>query len=253
MKKHTKHFFISLILFSVTAIQLLYLFKDNIKNKAATDKTTANKTEVEFFKFARLMGISNIEVLSRLTGVIDLKSNFFNEPAVTLKNDKSIAIKNNSINDYLEYNSELIPVNKPFRLLVDFENIGKRSSITITGDMGKDNRPSWWDGLVRIYVHRYQNNDLILEIRDGKSADSFALIKLNTTKQSIIMEFVDKSGKQINILTENGNMIEEIYIPELEGVDLPNGLFINGSAYFGISVAPKTTMKLNSFYLYKEE
>jgi hypothetical protein len=252
MKKNTKYTILLLILYTVTVLQLFYLFNNNIKSKALTDKTILNEKEVDFLKFAHLMGISDKDLLLRLTGVIDLNSNFYNKPAVTKININSITIKNTSSNDYLEYDSELMPINSPFRLLVDFENIGKRSSVTITGDMGKEKRPSWWDGLVRIYIHRYQNNDLVLEIRDGRNADNFALIKLNTTGKRIILEFADKSGKQINILNENGDLIEEVDIPKLEGVDLPEGLIKNSNVYFGISIAPKTTMKLKSFYLYKE-
>jgi endo-1,4-beta-xylanase len=111
----------------------------------------------------------------------------------------------------------------------------------------KKDEPQVTSGALRRIDFATNNGQMQIDIRDGKSAASTKTIPLNMADSQVItITFADPHGKIFVIRDQSGQTIQTVDVTKLEGLDLPEGLFLSTTAYVGYKVSPGSTLRVGS-------
>ncbi len=124
-----------------------------------------------------------------------------------------------------------VPLRMHFGLQRTYENW---AGVRIYGT--SDVATPWWKGINRMDV-TVDRAHYRLCVRDGSSEGCTADIPLTVTAdQELTLQFMDENGKRLQVLDQDNNVLQEIDLTKLGGLNLPNGLFPEGWFQFGTTV-----------------
>ncbi len=204
-----------------------------------------------FSEFANLFGLKDYRNMALMMDTEDLSYLFRNNPGVNFDERGNMKVVNKSPKDWVEYNSGSIVMDCPFKLMAGFANTGDRSSVTFSSSLSRGR--DWWRDLRRIYIHQDAEGALLLEIRDGRSLDSTRFYALETPGQTLILNFLDPFGKELEVTDGGGKVLEKIDFPSLEDMEFPFGFLPERKGYVGLSVSPESTIRVKNLFLMKKE
>ena len=149
----------------------------------------------------------------------------------------------NSSDGYYDTESSAIPLDAP--LQVKISNIKTEgAAIKILGIPEPVNN-AWWKGITRLDLG-YNNGKYYIGIRDGGTENYKVYEELPiTADQGIQLIFDQPFGKSFRILDGSGKKIDEIDLTARGDLNLPNGLFPNGSVYIGTTMPPLSTFTVS--------
>jgi endo-1,4-beta-xylanase len=144
----------------------------------------------------------------------------------------------NPSESYYDLESEANAVEEPILIRIEKLDAG---SIKILGIPERQN--PWWQGITRMNIYETANGNYVLGILDGLSESFAASIELSqSTSKPLQIAFDSPQGKSFTVLDENKHVLKTVNLTTLTGVNLPNGFFPNKEMYFGISVAPHSSL-----------
>jgi endo-1,4-beta-xylanase len=156
----------------------------------------------------------------------------------------SVAFANQGAGFY-DTQSNAIRLDAPLRLKVDGLAVGGASfgSIKLLGIPSRGD--TWWQGITRLdlaYIDgRYQ-----LGVRDGTAEGFVTLLDLALdADQPIQIVFDQIGGQSFSVYDRAGGEIAHIDLTHLPGVQMPDGLFPEGSVYVGTSTSPHSTLTIS--------
>jgi len=124
-----------------------------------------------------------------------------------------------------------VPLRMHFGLQRTYENW---AGVRIYGT--SDVADPWWKGINRMDV-TVDGEQYRLCVRDGSSEGCTVDIPLSVAAdQELTLQFIDVNGKQIQVLDQDNNTLQEIDLTNQAGLNLPNGLFPEGWFQFGTTV-----------------
>jgi endo-1,4-beta-xylanase len=144
----------------------------------------------------------------------------------------------NTSENYYDLESEALAMEEPIRIRIDKLDAGiiKILGIPERGD-------PWWKGITRMSIYETADGNYMLGILDGLSESYAASIELSQrASKPIQIVFDSPQGKSFTVLDENNHMLKTMNLTTMAGLNLPNGFFPNKEMYFGISVAPHSSL-----------
>ncbi len=151
----------------------------------------------------------------------------------------------NESDDYYDTETPAIALTQPLRIKINGLEVKGSSfgAIKIRGI--PDSQKAWWKGTPRLYLFNNQGYYRI-GVRDGtmRGYNVFWDLPLKTS-QTIQIIFEQLEGKSFLVLNKKGRLIKRIDLTDQENLNLPNGLFPEGKAYFGISISPNSSLILS--------
>ena len=155
----------------------------------------------------------------------------------------SVTFTNNS-DGYYDTETKEIKLTQPLRVRIG-SLTQKGTSYGVIKILGiPESQEPWWKGITRLDLAN-NNGYYQIGVRDGtiEGWNVYWDLPIKTSEQiQIIFEQVE--GKSFSVLDKEGNIVKQVDLTKQTNINLPNGLFPQGNAYFGISTAPHASLVL---------
>lgn len=166
-------------------------------------------------------------------------------PGLYNKEDDSVTFVNTS-DEYYDTESHGIVLSSP--LLISIESAeatgAMYGSIKLLGV--PEHADVWWEGITRLDIG-YGDGRYYLGIRDGSSESYTASIDLPLRTSQMIKIFFDQpNGTSFSVLDGDNQVVEQVDLTQIPGLNLPDGLFPERKVYIGTSVLPKSSFKITA-------
>lgn len=139
---------------------------------------------------------------------------------------------------HYDLKTEGLAMQEPIRIRIQKLDVG---SIKILGI--PESPDPWWQGNTRMNIYEAGDGNYELGILDGSSDQWATTINLSQSASlPIEIVFDSPQGKSFTVLDENGHNLKTVNLTTMPGVHLPEGFFPNREMYFGISLAPGSSM-----------
>ncbi|MPM13100.1 hypothetical protein SDC9_59455 [bioreactor metagenome] len=153
-------------------------------------------------------------------------------------NGNTIVMNNMESTNWLGTGAGPFPIATPFDLKIEYSMEGDFGGITLYGNIGTPDSSS----LPRIVIGPMGK---IGFINDQTGTTQEYDIPVENGK-AFFLNFLDPQGKQIEVLTETGQAVKQFDVTkDLNGIDLPDGLFPNKEFFFDIQTAPKSKLEIS--------
>ncbi len=155
---------------------------------------------------------------------------------------KDAVVFTNPSDNYYDTESSAIPLESPLQISMSSVSVeGTTSAAMKILGIPEPVNGDWWKGIARLDLG-YMNGKYYFGVRDGSTEDYKVYRELPiTTNRGIRMVFDQPSGKSFRILDDTGTLIDEIDLASQNDLNLPDGLFPNGSVYIGTTIPPHSS------------
>lgn len=180
--------------------------------------------------------------------VVDLFNRFTVHPDIVVRDD--ILVVENA--DSATTNEDLpvgLTMEGPFEIRFRVETDGSSYGSIKLADQKNSATGNHWLGIRRVDFATIEGM-LHVELRDGSTETAAANVPLPLSDQeTVIVNFLDANGKIFVVATEDGEPIATVDVTQLEGLNLPDGLFPERRVYFGRVASPHAELKIPAISL----
>ncbi|OGG16738.1 hypothetical protein A3D78_01420 [Candidatus Gottesmanbacteria bacterium RIFCSPHIGHO2_02_FULL_39_14] len=237
MKKKLKKI-ISILILLVTILFLGYFYPISRKNseKKVIDKNIVTKTKLFAGKFYNGNDVMKIitkhqdcNLTSSCIEIVNAKTGWYGTT------DEKYPITLNNYN----------------LLKITFKNNNGGAGISLISKYAKSTDP-WWKGKNSLNLS-VNSRSFSLTLDTGQSEEPLFLFTqdLNTDEsgQLSVLVLFDNKGKTFSFFDNNGIFNKKIDINQESKNLFPDGLFKDGSLFFGVFIAPISQLTVSEFYL----
>lgn len=122
------------------------------------------------------------------------------------------------------------------------------AALALTGRL--PSKRDWWRDVRRMYIWARDGN-MHIELRDGRTEESNIYLPLPPIKPGakLYLQFGDQQGRMLSVLNDSGDLLGQFDLTDIEGLELPEGIFPGGFFYPGVILGPGTRTSITQFSL----
>jgi len=173
---------------------------------------------------------------------VEVENNFFDWIAVI--EDGSITVDNSGYDGYYDYHGRPFTMDTAFSITVKVQTSDRQFGSVKLQDSPNVESELWWQGIRRLDISTDGRN-LYLEIRDGVAEASKSIQLGLPDSQVVTLVFSDPNGRSFSVRDGQGQEIRTVDVTRL-GLQLPLGLFPEGTLYLGCVTSPKSKLTISA-------
>ncbi len=180
---------------------------------------------------------------------VDLFNRFTVHPDIVVRDDVLVVENagNSTANEDLPVG---LTMEGPFWIRFRVQTDGSRYGSVKLADQKNSATGNQWLGIRRVDFATIEGT-LHVELRDGSTETAAASIPLQLSdRETITVNFRDPAGKIFVVAGENGDPVATVDVTQLDGLNLPNGLFPERRTYFGRVASAGSQLRIPSITLH---